>query len=270
MQTFLMCEPAYFDVEYVINPWMEGNQGKVDKALAARQWQQLHDVIAQRASIKLIAAVAGLPDMTFTANGGFVSHHREVIVSTFRHPERQPEAPHFRRFFEEAGYRIVPIGKGLEFEGAGDALFDTDGQVWTGSGFRSHKAVEGEIASALDVVTRGLTLVDPRWYHLDTAFCPLSHGEVLVYAGAFSADSTAMIRHAFRDKAIWVSDEDANNFACNALNIGDDVILYKASPELKSALADKGYKVIEVDVSEFMKSGGACKCLTLDLRDRRG
>jgi N-dimethylarginine dimethylaminohydrolase len=199
-----------------------------------------------------------------------VSHHREVIVSTFRHRERQPEASHFRRFFEEAGYRIVPIGKGLEFEGAGDALFDADGQVWTASGFRSHRAVESEIAGALDVVTRGLTLVDPRWYHLDTAFCPLAHGEVLVYASAFSADSAALIRHAFRDKVIWVSDEDAANFACNALNIGDDVILHRASAELKATLAGRGYQVIEVDVSEFMKSGGACKCLTLDLQERRG
>ena len=265
MQAFLMCEPAYFDVEYVINPWMEGNQGKVDKILAARQWQNLYAALAQRASIRLIAPVAGLPDMTFTANGGFVSHHREVIVSTFRHPERQPEAPHFGRFFEKAGYRIVPIGKGLEFEGAGDALFDTDGRVWTGSGFRSHKAVESEIAGALDVVTRGLTLVDPRWYHLDTAFCPLSHGEAIAYANAFAADSIATIQQAFGDKAIWVSGEDASNFACNALNVGDDVILHKASNGLKTALAGKGYNVIEVDVSEYLKAGGACKCMTLEL-----
>ncbi|HLY96824.1 MAG: dimethylarginine dimethylaminohydrolase family protein [Sideroxydans sp.] len=269
MQTFLMCEPTFFDVEYVINPWMEGNQGKVDKALAARQWNNLYEVLAQRASIRLIPPVAGLPDMTFTANGGFVSRHREVIVSSFRHRERQPEALHFKRFFEEANYRIVPIGKGLEFEGAGDALFDISGQVWMASGFRSNKAVESEIASALDVVTRGLTLVDPRWYHLDTAFCPLSHGEVIVYANAFSADSVAMIRHAFRDQAIWISDEDANNFACNAINVGDDVILHRASGALTGALREKGYHVIEVDVSEFMKSGGACKCLTLDLQDRR-
>ncbi len=270
MQTFLMCEPTYFDVAYVINPWMEGNQGKVDKARAARQWQRLYDTLEQRASIKLIDPVAGLPDMVFTANGGFVSRHHEVIVSTFRHAERQPEAPHFRKFFEDAGYHVVPLGKGLDFEGAGDALFDTGGQVWTASGFRSHKAVESAIAAALDVVTKGLTLVDPRWYHLDTAFCPLSRGEVLVYEKAFSADSAALIRHAFRDKAIWISDDDANNFACNAINVGDDVILHKASDELKTALGDRGYRVIEVDVSEYMKSGGACKCLTLDLQDRRG
>lgn len=265
MQTFLMCEPRYFDVEYVINPWMEGNQGKVDKPRAAGQWQNLHDVLAQRASIRLIAPVAGLPDMVFTANGGLVSRHREVIVSSFHHCERQPEAPHFRRFFEQEGYRLIPLGKDLEFEGAGDALFDATGRLWTGWGFRSHQAVEREIAHALHVDTRGLTLVDPCWYHLDTAFCPLARGDVIAYANAFAPDSIAAIRQAFGDKTIWVSHEDGRNFACNAISVGDDIILHKASAALKTALGERGYNVIEVDVSEFLKSGGACKCMTLEL-----
>lgn len=265
MQTYLMCEPRYFDVEYVINPWMEGNQGKVDKPLAARQWRNLHDVLVQRAQVRLIEPVAGLPDMVFTANGGLVSRRREVIVSSFHHRERQPESPHFRRFFEQEGYRLIPLGLALEFEGAGDALFDASGHLWTGWGFRSHQAVEQEIARALRVDTRGLTLVDPRWYHLDTAFCPLARGEVLAYAGAFAPDSIAAIRQAFGDRAIWVSDEDGRDFACNAVNVGDDVILHRASAALKTALGERGYSVIEVDVSEFMKSGGACKCMTLEL-----
>jgi N-dimethylarginine dimethylaminohydrolase len=270
MKTFLMCEPAYYDVEYVINPWMEGNIGKVDKAAARRQWQNLYDVLAQRANIRLIAPVAGLPDMVFTANGGFVSPHREAIVSTFHHVERRPEAIHFKRFFEEAGYRIVPLNKNVEFEGAGDALFDASGEVWTGSGFRSSNAVAGEIASALDMVARPLDLADPRWYHLDTAFCPLAHGEVLVYAAAFTPESVATLQRAFRDKIVWISDEDGAAFACNAVSIDDDIILHRASSALKAALHAMDYNVIEVDVSEFMKAGGACKCMTLDLQERRG
>lgn len=265
MQTFLMCDPRHFDVEYVINPWMEGNKGKVDRLLAARQWQNLHDTLAQRASIKLIEPVAGLPDMVFTANGGFVSPRREVIVSSFRHAERRGESAHFRKFFEDAGYRIVPLGGGIRFEGAGDALFDSSGLVWVGSGIRSDRSAESAIAVTLRADTRGLILVNPRWYHLDTAFCPLPRGAVMAYAKAFSAKSIEIIRQMFGERVVWVSDEDASQFACNAVSVGNDLVLHKASEPLKMTLRGMGFNVIEVDVSEFMKAGGACKCLTLEL-----
>lgn len=265
MQTFLMCKPSYFEVSYVINPWMAGNLGKVDKALAAKQWQQLHDLITARAHIQLIAPQRGLPDMVFTANAGLVTRDHRVIVATFLHRERQGETPYFRNYFLQHGYHDLPLSSSIVLEGAGDALFDAAGRLWLGAGIRSTHTAGDEVARALGIAVHSLTLVDPRWYHLDTAFCPLSNGEVLAYRAAFDASSIAKIEHVFGDRVLWVSDEDAADFACNAVNIGWDVILYRASPDLKTALARWGYNVIEVDVSEFMKSGGSCKCLTLAL-----
>ena len=110
-----------------------------------------------------------------------------------------------------------------------------------------------------------LYLVDPRWHHLNTAFCPLANGYVIAYEKAFSSQSVNKIKNEFSDRIIWVSDQDANNFACNAVNIGNDIILNKASDELKAELSKNNFSVIEVDVSEFIKAGGACKCLTLEL-----
>ena len=265
MKTFLMCKPGYFEVSYVINPWMAGNQGRVNKSLAAQQWKNLHDVLSSKALIRLIEPVAGLPDMVFTANGGFVWRDHEVIVSSFRHAERQPESPYFSKFFADSGYRVMRLGGDIKFEGAGDALCDSNGQVWVGYGHRTDVEAINEIATTFHVRVNGLTLVDPRWYHLDTAFCPLEHGYVIAYAKAFSPRSIDKIRSEFGDKVIWVADEDANNFACNAVNIGHDIILNRASDGLKAALNENNFNVIEVDVSEFMKAGGACKCLTLEL-----
>jgi N-dimethylarginine dimethylaminohydrolase len=265
MKTILMCPPAHFEVSYVINPWMAGNLGKVDQELASAQWQRLHDLIAARAHIQLIAPQPGLPDMVFTANAGLVTRDHRVIVATFLHRERQGETPYFRSFFLQHGYRDLPLSSGIVLEGAGDALFDAAGRLWLAAGIRSTHSASDEVARALGIAVHSLTLVDPRWYHLDTAFCPLSNGEVLAYRKAFSADSIAKIEHAFGERVLWISDEDAADFACNAVNIGRDVILYRASAALKAALADWGYNVIEVDVSEFMKSGGSCKCLTLAL-----
>lgn len=265
MKTLLMCEPRYFEVCYVINPWMDGNRGRVDKMLAAQQWRDLYDVLSGKASIKLIAPVAGLPDMVFTANGGFVCRDREVVISSFRHPERWAESRYFSEFFADSGYRVSGLSSGIRFEGAGDALQDSSGRVWAGYGQRSDAGAIDEIAAMLHVRVHGLALVDPRWYHLDTAFCPLADGCVIAYEKAFSARGADSIAHAFGGRAIWVSEEDANNFACNAVNIGSDVILHKASDELKTSLGKHGFNVIEVGVSEFIKAGGACKCLTLEL-----
>jgi N-dimethylarginine dimethylaminohydrolase len=269
MKHFLMCEPKFFDVCYVINPWMEGNQGKVNKALAKQQWQNLHDIVARLASVSLIEPVAGLPDMVFTANAGLV-RNKEAIVSSFLHAERQPEAKHFEQFFSSQGYRVHHLQQDTIFEGAGDALFDTQGRLWVGSGIRSDAHALDEIRAVFDVEgcgveAVGLELVDPRWYHLDTAFCPLPQGQAIAYATAFSTKSVAALNAAFGKDILWLSDEEAKNFACNAVAIDQSIIMHKASAELRTALAQRGFEVIEVNVSEFLKSGGACKCLTLEI-----
>lgn len=264
MKRFMMCEPSFFEVRYVINPWMEGNLGRVDKVLARQQWKNLHDIVAELASVSLIEPVAGLPDMTFTANAGLI-HNNDAIVSSFRHIERQPEAQHFERFFASQGYRVRHLHEETIFEGAGDALFDSQGRLWFGSGIRSVSHALGEIVEMLGVEACGLELTDPHWYHLDTAFCPLPQGRAIAYAKAFAAKSVAALDAAFGEDIIWVSETDARNFACNAISIGRNVIMHRASVELKSALTKRGLEVIEADVSEFLKAGGACKCLTLEI-----
>lgn len=269
MKRFLMCEPKYFEVCYVINPWMEGNLGKVNKQRARQQWQNLYNIVTKLASVSLIEPVAGLPDMAFTANAGLV-HNNNVIVSWFLHAERKPEVKHFERFFSSRGYRVHHLRQGTIFEGAGDALFDSQGRLWAGSGIRSDAHAPEEIMAVLDVEgcgveVRGLELIDPHWYHLDTAFCPLSNGQAIAYAKAFSTKSVAALNAAFGANIIWVLEADAKNFACNAVAIDQTIIMHKASAELKAALTQCGFEVIETDVSEFIKAGGACKCMTLEI-----
>ncbi|MBI2286345.1 MAG: hypothetical protein HYU79_02585 [Nitrosomonadales bacterium] len=264
MKHFLMCEPRFFEVCYVINPWMEGNLGKVNSKLAQQQWQNLYDIVSGLASVSLIEPVAGLPDMVFTANAGLV-RNKEVIISSFRHAERQPEAKFFEKFFASLGYRVRRLKEQTIFEGAGDALFDSQERLWVGSGIRSESQALDGIVDMLNIEACGLELVDPRWYHLDTAFCPLPQGQAIAYKKAFARKSVAALDHAFGANIIWVAEQDARNFACNAIAIGRSVIMHSASAELKFTLKQRGLEVIESDVSEFIKAGGACKCLTLEI-----
>ena len=265
----LMCAPEHFDVAYVINPWMKGNVAHCDPALAMRQWQALSSAIAQVATVDLVAGGAGVPDMVFTANAGLVLEDK-VVLSRFRHRERQPEEPLFADWFAAHGFQVLRLTDDLYFEGAGDALFDRRlPLLWLGWGHRSDAACSPLLRDLLDVEVQPLNLVDPRFYHLDTCFCPLAGGYLLYYPEAFDAESSGRIAARVpAEYRIAVNDEDARRFACNAVNIGRQVFLNQASPALVDALAAKGFQVQQSPLSEFMKAGGAAKCLTLRLDEQ--
>ena len=190
---FLMCPPEYFNVAYIINPWMHGNLRRIDNALAKQQWRSLYDVLTDHATVRLVLPQPGSPDMVFTANAGLVKG-RKFIVSRFRYPERQGEEPYFADWFMDRGYEVSLMPRDLPFEGAGDALFDRGSDVlWMAHGHRSISGARDVLFErlGLDVVT--LKLVDQRFYHLDTCFCPLEGGYVMYYPPAFDAESQAVI-----------------------------------------------------------------------------
>lgn len=266
MQTILMCEPGHFGVDYVINPWMQGQTGRVDRSLAMRQWQRLRDILAQLIGLAFVTPKPGVPDMVFTANAGLVLGGK-VIVSRFRARERQAEEPYLRAWFAANRYDIADWPRNVAFEGAGDALLDRGRPLlWIGSGFRTEAVAAPLIEAALGCRTVALELIDPRFYHLDTCHCPLDGGWLLYYSAAFAPASLARIRAIVPpEKRIEVGEADAVQFACNAVNIGRHVILSHASDDLQVKLRRAGFLPVLTPLSEFMKSGGAAKCLTLKL-----
>jgi N-dimethylarginine dimethylaminohydrolase len=263
----LMCAPTHFAVDYVINPWMAAHVHGADPSRAQVQWQALQGLLAAQADIDLLAPAPGLPDLVFTANAGLV-HGDDFLPSRFRHPERRGEEPLCIEWFRRAGFRIRPLPESLTFEGAGDALFDRGRQprLWMGHDHRSDAAVAPELERMLDLEVVPLRLVDPRFYHLDTCFCPLREGRLLYYPGAFDEAAQAQIAARVPPHLrIAVSEEDALAFACNAVDLDDTLVLNRASPALQQALAGFGYAVAQTPLDEFMKSGGSAKCLTLRL-----
>jgi lysine-ketoglutarate reductase/saccharopine dehydrogenase-like protein (TIGR00300 family) len=267
---FLMCPPSHYDVDYVINPWMEGNVHRSAKAVAAAQWQQLQEVLAGHAQVEQLEPQPGVPDLVFTANAGVVVDD-SVVLARFFHPERQGEEPWFQQWFASQGYRVTLLPPDLPFEGAGDALLDrSGGWLWAGYGFRSELAAHPLLAEALAVEVLSLRLMDERFYHLDTCFCPLSDGTLLYYPPAFDFYSNRLIETRVpAAKRLVVGEADALAFACNAVNVGRSVILNQASAGLRQQLQTRGYDVVETPLSEFLKAGGAAKCLTLRLDEPR-
>jgi lysine-ketoglutarate reductase/saccharopine dehydrogenase-like protein (TIGR00300 family) len=272
----LMCAPHYYEVDYVINPWMEGNIHRSSREQALTQWNQLYQVLQRYAQVDLVEPQPGWPDMVFTANAGLILGNT-VVLSRFFHPERQGEEAYFQQWFADQGYQVHLLPPSLPFEGAGDALIDrSGGWLWAGYGFRSELDAHPYLAQWLDVEVLSLRLVDPRFYHLDTCFCPLTAGYLLYYPPAFDTYSNRLIElRVPPEKRIAIDEVDAVNFACNTVNIDvlrdgqaeRIVVMNKASDGLKKRLIDRGFQVVETPLTEFLKAGGAAKCLTLKVSE---
>jgi N-dimethylarginine dimethylaminohydrolase len=265
-QTILMCPPDHFEVAYVINPWMKGHIANINDGLARRQWDGLRTAIERHAKVVLAPPQTGLPDIVFTANAGIVLG-RQVIVSRFRCPERQGEEPHYRLWFAQHGFEILDWPDDVPFEGAGDALFDREKELlWVGHGFRSDGTVPAILRKLLGRKTVALNLADPHFYHLDTCFCPLAGGYLIYFAEAFDEKSRSLIEQIVpQGKRIIVDETDALKFCCNAVDLNGHVILNDASENLQNRLRSAGFTPVLTPLSEFMKAGGAAKCLTLKL-----
>jgi ornithine--oxo-acid transaminase len=268
LPTFLMCSPELYDVHYVINPWMAGNAGRTSRQQAVAQWEQLHQVLSQAARVMLVEPQPGWPDMVFTANAGLVRKGK-VAISRFLHPERQGEESHFRRWFADLGFSVCDMPLATPFEGEGDALFEADGsRLWAGHGVRTSQSSHRHLQELWGVEVISLRLVDPRFYHLDTCFCPLRDGYLLYFPEAFDAASNAEIELRYSpDRRIAVGEADALRFACNAINVDRLLLLNQIGTELCRRLEARGFQVVQLQLTEFLKAGGAAKCLALRLSE---
>lgn len=273
VRRYLMCRPEHFTVSYTINPWMEP-ANPTDTALAVRQWQDLYDAYLRLGhEVELIDPIPGLPDMVYTANGGFVIDGI-AYGAKFRYQERVPEGPAFMDWFRRAGFEVAePVAVN---EGEGDFLLVGD-VILAGTGFRSTDESHRELHEVFGKEVLSLTLVDPRFYHLDTALAVLDPVEgpggveranIAYLPHAFDARSQRLLAERYPD-AIRVSDEDGAVFGLNSSSDGLNVIISPRAKGFEAQLRERGYNPVLVDLSELLLGGGGIKCCTLELRGRR-
>ncbi|MFF4489526.1 dimethylargininase [Streptomyces sp. NPDC001544] len=258
----LMCAPRHFDVTYSINPWMHPEKPS-DAGSALVQWERLRDLYQELGhTVELIEPIPGLPDMVFAANGATVVDGK-VLAARFRHMERTAEGPAYMEWFRTQGYTDVHWPEFIN-EGEGDYLL-AGRRLLAGTGFRTDLRSHFEAQEFFGVPVTGLTLVDPRFYHLDTALAVLSDEEVMYFPEAFSAGSQAVLRELYPD-AILATEEDAEVFGLNAFSDGRHVLLPSAATHLADKLRKRGFEPIGIDLPELLKAGGGAKCCTLELR----
>ncbi|MGO8957378.1 MAG: dimethylargininase [Streptosporangiaceae bacterium] len=261
-RTYLMCPPEYFAVEYSINPWMNPDR-PVDVALAMDQWERLAEAFASLGhTVHTIAPEPCLPDMVFAANGATVVDGK-VLGACFRYAERKPEAAAYLNWFRARGCYQIRESAVLN-EGEGDLVF-AGRAILAGHGFRSDEAVSDELADLFGLPVISLRLVDPRFYHLDTAVAVLDADTAAYYPAAFDDAGRASLTSHFAE-LIEAKDEDAEVLGLNAVSDGRNVVLPEQATGLMAQLTAAGFNPIGVNLSELLKAGGGPKCCTLELR----
>jgi N-dimethylarginine dimethylaminohydrolase len=266
----LMCAPDHYQILSIKNPYMAREVGGADVKKARRQWEELKDIFdAVGVPVSLIEPAEGLEDMVFCANqslaGTRPNGEKVALLSAMRHPSRRKEVESFERWYKEHGYRVVKLKAGghATFEGSGDAVWHPGKRlIWGGFGFRSDPEMFDQVAAAFTTPVILLKLVNERFYHLDTCFCPLTPESVLIHPAAFDAASLELILKIF-PIVVTANEQDAiAKMACNAAVVhSKTAIIQKGATAVSNHMHALGLGVCEVDTSEFIKSGGSVYCL---------
>lgn len=254
-----MCKPLYFDsLDYVINPWMK--PGKIDKKKALKQWNYLVSVYQKLGiTVEVIDQEKGSPDMVFSADQGIVQG-KTVLLSRFWTAERKKESTYYENWFDKNGYKINYLPENIFFEGNGDS-FLWNGQLLIGVGYRADKRTCKAVGQLLDVAAIPIEIVDPLFYHLDVGFLPINNETAFYYPPAFSQKSRGVLKKLIPN-LLEFTKKEAFGFCANSEVTGNTVIHQTGNPSFQKKLATLGYDSVQVDVSEFMKSGGGIHCLT--------
>lgn len=283
MRHVLLCPPTYFDVIDMKNPYMVGDS-PVDKAKAQAQWEALRAALeATGVNVEIIEPQPGLEDMVFAANQVFVGYHNQIgkfiVPSRMRHASRQREVAPYVDWFRDHGYKVLEVDLADEYlEGGGDLIWhphvgrvllpaEVDLQhapiIYAAYGFRSTLGGVRRFAAAmtkLDIRVVPLELIDPRFYHLDTCFCPLNPEAALIYPGALSKSSLEVLQRSWR-RLHEITKSEATGFIANGIVAPGRYLTPRTTPSLETILDQENLKPVIVDTSEFEKSGGSCFCM---------
>lgn len=266
----LMVNPNGFEVAYAINPHMldeNGNLNKVNKSLALEQWTTLKETFERLGlEVHVIEGREELPDMVFTANQTFPflkGSHTQMILSKMNSPERQPEVEFFKEWALNQNIETYTLKTNKTYEGMGDVLWNYEAsEVYGGHGFRTSESVYDELEKLIGLHINRLQLVSDEFYHLDTCLAIANKDTAFAVKEGFTTESFDLLKARFTNLIEIPYGEGKNGFAANLCSInGADIIIEKGNYFTSKTAVEAGFRVHEVETSEFMKSGGSVFCM---------
>ncbi|WGL59308.1 arginine deiminase-related protein [Pigmentibacter sp. JX0631] len=273
----MMVSPAYFNVENPINAHMRQSDGslhKLDKNLAVEQWYNLKATYEKLGfNVFVVDPVDELPDMVFCANQSFPyldsCGNFNAVLSNMFNDTRNEEVSYINSFLIGQGYethRIASRTLGYYFESMGDALWLPGYRfILGGYGFRTDKRIYQFLSETTNAPIAIFELKHPKFYHLDTCLSILDDKTALACKDAFTNEGWQLLNKIFpKVVEVPLHEADSPGFACNA-HCPDrrHVIIQKNCVQTNSNLKAAGFIPVEVDTSEFIKSGGSVFCMKL-------
>ena len=275
-QKVLMVTPTYFNIETPINAHMLDAQGHVhvlDKQKALKQWQTLKETYEKlNFSVSVVEGKENCPDMVFCANQSFpylFKNQSKAILSNMQNDIRHEEVETINAFLKSKQYttqHLEPRSQKTLFEGMGDVTWLGRTQFLLGGhGFRTSPKMYEKLAELVQCPIALFELKNPKFYHLDTCLSILNSTTALVCKEAFTTEGFELLQVLIPNLIlVTLKEADAPYFACNA-HCPDEkhVIIQKGSSETCAHLKEHHFVPIEIDTSEFIKSGGSVYCMKL-------
>lgn len=272
---YLMVEPNHFRVDYAINPFMHLDD-QPDPVRSRHQWLMIVAAIeAAGGSVHVLSQLPDAPDMVYAMNLGLALQSEagdssQVVLSHMRYAQRRMETLSADEWFAARDFARRSIGRdgvGAHFE-AGDA-FAWRGELVVGYGPRTEELALKHLAGDLEVSVRGFRITNPGMYHMDIGFCPLDGSRAMVCPDAYD-DASAAALLALVPEPLVLTEEEALTFCANSVVLGSTIVMPACPDRVRVQLEDWGFDVVVVAVGEFLKGGGAIRCLTNPLDVRLG
>lgn len=201
------------------------------------------------------------PEQVFTRDIGFTLGET-IFVADMANSIRSGEEDILKQWLEDENISYYNI-MGLQIEG-GDVIIDRD-TIFIGLSNRTKKDAIDHLSDLLNKQFKIIPIDFPKKYlHLDCVFNIVSPETAIIYPEALTEEYIKMLSKRY--ELIEVTEEEQFTLGTNVLSIGNKKILsLPVNKGVNKQLRQRGFDVIEIDISEIIKSGGSFRCCTLPI-----
>jgi N-dimethylarginine dimethylaminohydrolase len=262
LKRVILCQPQYMTIRDVINETQKHfkNEGiHIERALE-QHGEFVKTLKDHGVEVILLPYHKKYPEQVFTRDIGFTLG-QTIFVAKMATDIRAGEEDVLKQWLEDEEISYFNLAEEL-IEG-GDVIIDQE-TIYVGLSNRTDLKAAEQLQRLLNQFTIIPIPFKEKYLHLDCVFNVISPEVALIYPNALTKEDIDLF--SSRYDLIEVSEEEQFQLGTNVLNIGNKQILsLPVNKNVNTQLRNRGFEVIEVDITEIIKSGGSFRCCTLPI-----